>query len=312
MRYANITRADLNLLVSFQVLMEERNVTAAAKRMFLSQPAMSRVLDRLRDLFKDPLLLRRGKGYGVTRRALHIYQELERILPGIEAVLSGDKFEPSQSTDHFRIAMTDNVALSMLPRIAQSVMNTSRSVVLEISAWKRDSFQKLMTNALDLVIWIDSAPYPLKSEAIYYDEFVCLVRDGNPIGKQLTVKDYLKMHHVAVSLSGRTQTRLDETLNKLGCHRNARLSVPFFGAIASIVESSDLIATIPRRLAKQIIQRSKTRILPVPIDLPKMTYIQVWHPRNDQNLPHQWLRGLVKKACEVQSSIPINSARAKL
>jgi DNA-binding transcriptional LysR family regulator len=201
--------------------------------------------------------------------------------------------------------MTDNVALSMLPRIAQSVMNTSRNIVLEISAWKKTSFQRLMTNALDLVIWIDSAPYPLKSEAIYYDEFVCLVRDGNPIGNKLTINNYLNMRHVVISLSGRTQTRLDEALNKLGYHRNARLSVPFFGALASIVESTDLIATIPRRLAKQIVQRSKTRILPVPIDLPQMKYIQVWHPRNDQNLPHQWLRDLVKKACEVQSLIPI-------
>src|SRR5579862_9888735 len=112
MRYINISRADLNLLVSFQVLMEERSVTAAAHRMFLSQPAMSRVLDRLRHLFKDPLLIRTGRGYGATRRALHIYAELEKVLPGIEAVIGGDKFDPAQSTDHFRVAMTDNVALS--------------------------------------------------------------------------------------------------------------------------------------------------------------------------------------------------------
>jgi DNA-binding transcriptional LysR family regulator len=297
MRYINISRADLNLLVSFQVLMEERSVTAAANRMFLSQPAMSRVLDRLRHLFQDPLLLRTGRGYSATRRALHIYNELEKLLPGIETVIGGDQFNPAQSTDHFRIAMTDNVALSLLPKVMDRVMRLSSSITVEVLAWKEDAFQKLTTNALDLVIWINSAPYPLKSETIYYDEFVCLVRTGHPIGKRrMTVKKYLTMQHVVVSLGGLMQGRLDDALNRLGYNRTARLSVPFFGALASVVERTDLIATLPGRLAKDITRRSKTRIIPFPIKLPKIAYIQVWHPRNDENVAHQWLRELVKQS----------------
>jgi DNA-binding transcriptional LysR family regulator len=300
-RYINISRADLNLLVSFQVLMEERSVTASGARLFLSQSAMSRVLDRLRDLFKDPLLVRTGRGYGVTRRALNIYSELEKLLPGIEAILAGNEFNPAQSTDHFRIAMTDNVAMSLLPRITSRVMRISQNIRLEISAWKEDAFQKLVTNALDLVFWIDLAPYPLKFESIYHDEFVCLVRTDHPIGKRpLTIKKYLGMQHVAVSLSGPTQGRLDQTLNNLGYNRSAKITVPFFAAVGSVVESSDLIATLPRRLAKHITKRCNTRILAVPIKLPKIAYIQVWHPRNDQNLPHQWLRALVSKVAAVE------------
>jgi DNA-binding transcriptional LysR family regulator len=299
MRYINMSRADLNLLVSFQVLMEERSVTVAANRMFLSQPAMSRVLDRLRHLFNDQLLLRTGRGYIPTRRALHIYADLEKLLPGIEAVLGGDKFDPAQSTDHFRIAMTDNVALSLLPKVADYVMRLSRNITIEVSAWKEDVFQKLISNALDLVIWINSAPYPLKSETIYNDEFACLVRKDHPIGNRpLTTKKYIGMQHVVVSLAGSRQARLDDTLNNLGYNRTASLTVPFFGALASIVERSDLIATLPSRLAKDITKRSKTRVVAVPIKLPKIEYIQVWHPRNDQNAAHRWLRGLVRKASE--------------
>src|SRR5579864_7949984 len=108
MRYINISRADLNLLVSFQVLMEERSVTAAANRMFLSQPAMSRVLERLRELFKDPLMIRTRRGYEVTRRAVDIHQELERVLPNLELILTQGRFDAAESADYFRIAMTDN------------------------------------------------------------------------------------------------------------------------------------------------------------------------------------------------------------
>jgi DNA-binding transcriptional LysR family regulator len=277
--------------------MEERSVTAAANRMFLSQPAMSRVLDRLRHLFHDPLLLRTGRGYSATRRALHIYNELEKLLPGIETVIGGDKFDPAQSTDHFRIAMTDTVALSLLPKVMDRVVHLSNSISVEVSAWKEDAFQKLTTNAIDLVIWINSAPYPLKSETIYYDDFVCLVRRDHPVGnRNMTVKKYLSMQHVAVSLGGLRQGRLDDALNKLGHNRNARLSVPFFGALASVVERTDLIATLPGRFAKDITKRSKTRIVTFPLKLPKIAYIQVWHPRNDQNVAHQWLRNLVKQS----------------
>jgi DNA-binding transcriptional LysR family regulator len=303
MRYINISRADLNLLVSFQVLMEERSVTAAANRMFLSQPAMSRVLDRLRHLFQDPLLLRTGRGYSATRRAMHIYNELEKLLPGIESVIGGDKFDPAKSTDHFRIAMTDNVALSLLPKVMDRVMRLSHSISVEVSAWKEDAFQKLTTNAIDLVIWINSAPYPLKSETIYHDEFVCLVRKSHPVGNHhITVNKYLSMQHVAVSLGGLRQGRLDDALNKLGYNRNARLSVPFFGALASVVERTDLIATIPGRLAKDITRHSKTKIVRFPIRLPKIAYIQVWHPRNDQNVAHQWLREIVRQCVGERTS----------
>jgi DNA-binding transcriptional LysR family regulator len=299
MRYMNLSRADLNLLVNFQVLMEERSVTAAANRLFLSQSAMSRVLDRLRYLFKDPLLLRTGKGYEATRRAIYIYAELEKILPGLEVVLGADSFDPAKSTDHFRIAMTDNVALSMLPKLTDIVTRISQSITIEVSAWREDAFQKLVTNALDLVIWINSAPFPLKSETIYHDEFVCLVRRNHPIGNRpLTIKKYLAMQHVVVSLAGSKQGRLDDALNKLGHNRNSRVTVPFFGALASIVEHTDLIATLPNRLAKVITMRSQTRIVAIPIKLPAMTYIQVWHPRNDKNVPHQWLRGMVHNVSE--------------
>lgn len=303
MRYINMSRADLNLLVSFQVLMEERSVTAAANRMFLSQPAMSRVLDRLRHLFQDPLLLRTGSGYNPTRRALHIYNELEKLLPGIETVIGGEKFDPARSTDHFRIAMTDNVALYLLPKVMDRVMRMSHSISFEVSAWKEDAFQKLTTNAIDLVIWINSAPYPLKSETIYHDEFVCLVREDHPVAKRnMTVKKYLSMQHVAVSLGGLRQGRLDDALNKLGYNRDARLSVPFFGALASVVERTDLIATLPGRLAKAITRRSKSQIVRFPITLPKIAYIQVWHPRNDQDVAHKWLRDLVKQSVEERTT----------
>jgi DNA-binding transcriptional LysR family regulator len=293
-RYANLSRADLNLLVNFLVLMEERSVTAAGNRMFLSQPAMSRVLDRLRELFKDPLLVRTRRGYEATRRAENIYRQLERALPAIESVLTEGLFDPRVSVDRFRIAMTDNVALSLLPNVMADAVKHSEHIGVEIFAWKEDAFSRLIANALDLVIWIDEAPAPLRSEPLYEDEFVCLVRKDHPMAQgPLTVDKYMQMDHVVVSLSGSRQARLDASLSKRGYER--QVIVPFFGAVPSLVERTDLIATVPKRLARETIKRSATQIIKFPIKLPRIVYIQVWHPRNENDAAHQWLRKLVKQ-----------------
>src|SRR5580658_6349584 len=110
MRYQHIVRSNLNLLASFQALIEERSITKAATRMFLSQPAMSRVLDKLQEMFEDRLLVRTRRGFEPTRRALEIYDQLERVLPAIEELLRGRKFDPNEAKDYFRVAVTDHVA----------------------------------------------------------------------------------------------------------------------------------------------------------------------------------------------------------
>jgi DNA-binding transcriptional LysR family regulator len=297
MRYPHIVRTNLNLLASFQALVEERSVTRAAARMFLSQPAMSRVLDKLQEIFDDKLLVRTRKGFEPTRRALYIYEQLEHVLPAVEDLLRGHKFNPADATDYFRIAMTDHVALALLPTLMKAFAEKAPGVRIEISAWDDSSFRRLDTNALDLVIWVNEAPSPLRSEQIYEDKSVCIVRKGHPIASSnlpLTVERYLQLEHLVISLVGTYQGDLDRALAQLGYRRNARLTLPFFAAAIPIIESTDMAATLPTRMAKSF-PHSRTCCLPIPINLPQIRYIQVWHPRNDEEPGHLWLRQLIKE-----------------
>lgn len=296
MQYPHIVRSNLNLLASFQALIEERSVTRAATRMFLSQPAMSRVLDKLQEMFDDKLLVRTRKGFEPTRLALRIYNQLECVLPLIEEVLRGHKFNPSNATDYFRIAMTDHVASALLPSLMKAMAQKAPGVRIEIFAWDDGSFRKLETNALDLVVWVNQAPLPLRSEPIYRDKSVCVLRQGHPLGnRRLTAKRYLKLEHLVISLVGAQQGALEQALDRLGYRRNARLTIPFFGAAAPILENTDMVATLPRRLAKRFSANSRTRFVPISIKLPDIRYIQVWHPRNDEDLAHKWLRQMIKQ-----------------
>ncbi len=299
MRYAHISQADLNLLAGFQALVEERSITLAARRMCLSQPAMSRVFDRLQGMFKDQLLVRTPKGYEATRRALHIYSQLERVLPQLEHLLRGEEFDPIEAADRFRIAATDHLAIVLLPKIMEQLAST-RKMEIEVVAWNEDVFHRLDTNTLDLVLWVNEAPPTLRTAALYEDEFVCLVRTNHPLLKRrLTLKRYLEHKHLVVSLTDGRQGLLELALHKLGHRRDAQLKVPYFGAVGPIIERTDMIATLPRRLATRLSATSNTCITPAPIELPTLTHIQVWHPRDDSDPAHKWLRTLVQRIAAI-------------
>jgi DNA-binding transcriptional LysR family regulator len=297
MRYTHIRRSDLNLLVSFQALLEERSVTRAARQMFLSQPAMSRVFDRLQHLFRDELLVRTVNGYEPTHRAAHIYAELERLLPRVEELLRGAQFDPAEATDSFRIAATDHAAIVLLPAIMEELARTAPAIQVEVSSWGDEVFRNLNANTLDLALWVNQAPQPLRTEPLFHDDFVCLFRAGHPAAKRpLTLKRYLEQKHVAVSVAGRQQGVVERNLDRYGVRRNVQLNVPYYGAVGSIVERTDMVATLSKRLAKRLTAISNTVLVPAPKEFQKFTYIQVWHPRHESDPAHAWFRGVVRKA----------------
>ena len=295
MRYTHIHRSNLNLLASFQVLIEERSVTRAANRVFLSQPAMSRVLDKLQGMFNDKLLIRTRKGLEPTRRALQIYAQLEQTLPAIETVLQGEKFDPSKSSDYFKIALSDNVTFTLLPALMKAIARQAPGIRIQIVPLDDTSFRKLETNALDLVISVQDAPSTLHNETIYRDKYICVIRMGHPLGKRpLTAKRYLQLEHLVIYSACAQHSLIERALTKLDYKRNARLTIPFFAAAGPIIESTDLAATLPSRLAQPLMAESKIRCVPLLIKLPDFRYIQVWHSRNHEDPAHMWLRQLVR------------------
>jgi len=292
MRYTNIGEADLNLLSSFQALIEERNITRAARRMFLSQPAMSRVFDRLQEMFKDELLVRTDKGYEPTKRASAIYVRLNDLLPRMDELFHGTDFKPDQATDQFRIAAGPYASLWLVPRLIESLAKQAPNVRVEVSI-SNDAIQRLEANQTDLVLSGQEAPRNLPSSALFEEPYMWLLRMDHPLAKRrLTLRRYLAARHI----SGQ-QAILDERLNRQGYERDIRVRVVDFFPIGILVERTDLIATLALRVARQLEKVSRIRMVPAPAEVGKFRYTQVWHPRDDSSPAHRWLRKLVQRVC---------------
>lgn len=296
MQTVHIRKFDLGLLRILQALVEERSIGRAAERMFLSQPAMSRSLDRLQTLFGDELLVRRGHGYEPTLRALQIYAELERLLPRIEGLVNGNHFDPAISTDRFRIAMTDLAALVFVPPIMAHLSKVAPSISIEIVPSDEDVFRKIETNALDLALWMNAAPPELRTETLFHDRFACLVRRNHPIGsKPVTLKRYLDYAHVMITTFSHVQGIVDRALEERNAARQVRMRMPYFAAAAAVVERTDMIATLPSHLALHLTRTSKTRVVPAPEEFAEFRYLQAWHPRLDADPAHSWLRAIMRR-----------------
>lgn len=295
MRFTHVQQSDLNLLTALQALIEERSVSRAAQRACLTQPAMSRKLDRLQEMFQDELLIRTKRGYEPTHRAVHLYHEFESILRRVEEILSPNGFDPTKVTDAFTIAATDYAAIVILPTVVGQITQVAPHINLEVVPWDETVFRRLEANTLDLVLWGNVAPSNLRAQSLFREKLVCLVRRGHPLtNKRPTLKSYASYPHAAVTLTVKTQDFIDRVLREHGLQRKMQFVVPYFAAAAAIVEHSNLVFTIPWRLAKKLSMNSRTRLLQPPSEITKrlasFDYSIVWDRRMDSDPAHQWLR----------------------
>ena len=199
MRDVHLRQGGLNLLSTLYALLEESHVTPAAKRCFLSQPAMSRSLERIRDTFGDELLIRTGRIYERTVRGEWLLRELESLLPRLEALVRGEPFNPAQSRERLRVALTDNGSIALLPALTQRIRTAAPDITLEIVAWHDRSFEDVEAGKIDLALSPLAAPSPLETERLFKEDFVCLVGSDHKLrSRRFTLKQYLELSHVAV------------------------------------------------------------------------------------------------------------------
>lgn len=292
MRIEHLRQADLNLLVVFTVLAEERSVSRAATRLLLSQPAVSRALQRLRDMFHDDLLVRTAAGYEATPQGQRLMQELEVMLPGLDRLLSGSSFNPSVEQANFRIAATDNATSILAPFICRDVLPSASKVRFAFFPWRDGVFDDLAHGSIDLVLNADDGylPSPLQSERIYDDDFVCVVAAESSYGRRLTIKQYLEAEHIGVSILGGLQTIPEKSLAAKGYKRRTVIQVPYFAAAIRSVPGTRLVATVPRRIAEAEAKNPAIKILKPPPEMSGFGYLMIWHPRVHTDAAHSWLR----------------------
>ncbi|MET0388447.1 MAG: LysR family transcriptional regulator, partial [Polyangiales bacterium] len=258
-----LSAIDLNLLVVLEALLSERHVTRAAARVGLSQSATSHALGRLRELYKDPLLVRDGSAMTLTPRALALLPVVVRSLADLRTTITGEPaFDPRTTQRVFRLGAVDYAQAMVLPRLLQLLEQQAPGIDLAITntpSW----FAQLSEGEVDLAFVVDTTmPSPIRSRALFSDGFVCMVRNKHPTVKsKLTLAEYLRLRHVVVAPSGAPGSTVDTELEKRGKRRRVALRVPSFLVAPLIVGKSDLINTLPERLAKRLTLIHPVRLL---------------------------------------------------
>lgn len=297
MRIAHLRQADLNLLVILTAVAEERNITRAASRLLLSQPAVSRALERLRDTFHDDLLIRTPNGYEPTPKGQRLLHELETSLPRLDRLMAGGDFDPSTEDATFRIAATDHAALLLAPPLCISVLSKTTKVDFRFVPLHAGQYEALEKGRLDLVLNADhdTSALHLNKEVIFEVDFVCVVSRRSKFERAITLKQYLASDHVAVDIIGGVQTHPDKQLATIGEKRRCPLVVPQHTVAMRVAAVTDMIATVPRRMALLEAPKKVTKILEGPAALGSFKYVMIWHERMQTDAAHVWLRSTIRE-----------------
>jgi DNA-binding transcriptional LysR family regulator len=295
MRMTNITRVDLNLLAPLAALLDERHVSRAAQRVGLSQPAMSRALQRLRATLGDELLVRDLRGYQLTPRAERIRGQLLAIMPTLDILFAAEIFDPPSAKEEFRLVGSDYAALLFGPALFQRVFQQSPHSTLRFEAWHDAVFGDLERGAIDLVFYAVAPPPGFRVELLFEERFVCLMSRDHPLAdhERITLDDYLGCSHIVINILG-GQTVIDRQLETLGTPRRASLTVPYHAAAEMAVPGTMLVATLPERLVSPHVNDPVLRIVLAPIEIQRMSYLMAWHPRLDDDPAQRWLRDMIR------------------
>ncbi len=285
---------DANLLVAFDVLATERSVTRAARRLGLSQPAMSNTLGRLRKVFGDPLLVRRRGAMQPTRRALELVEPIHRALSEIRRTLNApETFDPGTSRQTFRVAATDYASLVVLPRLTRRLRHGAPDVDLEILALGEGLPEEdLRSGRLDVAVgaFAPERAGPFRHEELFDDGFVCVTRNGHPrTSPRLTLAEFLRLPHVRAMPLGRACGMIDRRLAELGVERRVVLTTSHVLVAAMVATRTNLVATVGRRAAESS-GLPRVHLKRLPFDVPRFTISMVWHERTANEASICWLR----------------------
>jgi DNA-binding transcriptional LysR family regulator len=297
----NIRDVDLNLLVALDALLAERNVSRAAQRLHLSQPAASALLARLRDLFDDPLLLRSARGMLPTPRALELLGPVRKVLDEIGAIVQPRAaFDAASAVHTFTLSASDYVEYALLPKLVDYLEHKAPGVLLEVRPLDLQSVgEQMESGEVDLcVTGLQNAMPGLHARPLYQERVVSVVRRDHPgVGERLTLDRFCSLEHIQVLVRGSgLSARIDAALAALGRKRHARLAVPHFLLVPEMVARSDMISTLPERLARGYAK--KLRIFEPPLDIEGFTVGEIWHERNQRDPAQQWLRDVLHELAQ--------------
>jgi DNA-binding transcriptional LysR family regulator len=282
----------MTLLLVFQELMQHRKLTVVAQRLGFTQSAISHSVRRLREIFGDDLFTRRPTGVEPTARALEIEPQIRALLELAGEMLRGRSFSPAEASGVVRIAAPDYHSTLLAAPLIEKVRKAAPGLQLSFRPLVRQTaLQALEASDIDLALgFFWNIGDRFLSCVLYEDDYAVVVRGGHAgIGKKLTFADYVNAHHIVVSLDGSVSGIVDRVLARDGHSRKLVAAVPFFTTALATVARSDLIATVPRRLAEAFAPPFGLRVLEPPISIRPYRVSIVWHERNDKSALHSWI-----------------------
>ncbi|MEO1299546.1 MAG: LysR family transcriptional regulator [Cyanobacteria bacterium J06636_16] len=302
--YTNLRNLDLNLLLALDVLIEEANVTKAAEKLNMSQSAMSYALKRLRSLLDDPILIRTSRAMEVTPYAREISITIRQVLTEIQnTLLERTPFDPSTVQGEFRIATSDYVEASFGGDLLHKLTDQAPGLRLRVGSVDRGLVLDALDNgSVDIFVGVD---LPRKSwhvmQELYYEDFVC-VAGHRFAADTISLEAYLERSHILVSLRDDFYGAVDQVLAQQQLTRNVIWSTAHFMAVPFLLQNSDCVALLPRRMAQKCAQSMGLKLLSLPVDIKGFTVAMFWHQRNT-NLPqHEWLRNQLTEATQALQS----------
>ena len=305
MHQIDIKDIDLNLLIILKILLDENNVTKASEKLNLSQSATSHALNRLRKMFNDPLLERSRIGMRPTARAIALQKSLENILIEIEQLVEEPVFRPEEATGTIRIAASDYGTTVILPAVLKQLAQDSPYIDIECYDWHPDTLERLRIGEIDLALGVvdfDESERRLRCQKLFPESFASVVRANHPIIQDsITLESYISWPHALITITGSPihsiqrspKSHVDRILEESGVNRRVMLKLPHFLSAALIIDGTDMILTLPRRIALLFTNIANIAVFEPPIDLGIYEYMQVWHTRCDRIPLQAWIRNII-------------------
>lgn len=299
MRDVHLKAIDLNLLTALGALLSQRSVSRAAREIGLSQPAMSRALDRLRHLFGDDLMLRSGAGMVLTARAEALVPQVQEILADIRALVTEPVFDPSTERRTLRIAAVDSLTTLLFPGVMARLLEEAPHVDLRAVPIGTDIAHRLQGGEVDLTFAL--ANYPLAagthSEGLMDDRLALIMRRDHPAARNgpLSLAAYAALTHVTVSVFGDGSTEADAVLAAAGLERRIGLTTPHFTSALMAVARTDMVTMLSRAFALQFATAFDLVLLEPPLRPVDLKVTMVWHAARKHDRLLAWLREVFKQ-----------------
>ncbi|MEE2694851.1 MAG: LysR family transcriptional regulator [Pseudomonadota bacterium] len=294
----NIRNFDLNLLMVFKTLYEEKNVTRASKKMGITQPAMSNALNRLRFLVKDELFIRGPKGMRPTPRAIDLSLPIQTTLNNLEISLSSIDLTPQTTKKLYRISMSDDIAPIILPNLVNFIEKKSPNSSLSIRSEQGNEALKLLDhNEIDFAVGrFETVASRFGCSDLFTEEYVCIMRMNHYLANEekLTIDQYLAAKHLRVAPMEAPLPPIDRSLSQLDLEREISVRIDLITLAPVILKNADLILTLPSKTAQRMAKNYGFRVSQLPIDLEKRRTRIVWHRELTNHPTFDWIKDQIR------------------